>query len=270
MDLRGIQRLLAADGAYTGAIDGDFGPKSEGAVEKVLTARKPDALTWSTKRQRIAAAQAILRSLGFEPGTVDGYLGDLTREAFNAWDYRQTYGRGEILPGREVSVPVRTGLLPAGTWPTQAGCESYFGPAGGPRCTAGTVILPIPFRIAWNRSQKIAKFSCHALVAEPLTAIYREAVAHYGAEKFQTLGLDLWGGCYNYRKMRGGSALSMHAYGIAVDHDPERNQLRWGRDRAAFAKPVYDAWWAIVEATGAISLGREANYDWMHFQFARR
>ena len=82
------------------------------------------------------------------------------------------------------------------------------------------------------------------------------------------LGLDLFGGCFNYRPMRGGTALSMHSWGIAYDGDPERNQLRWGRDRAEFAKPAFDPFWAIVEAHGAVSLGRARNYDWMHFQFA--
>jgi hypothetical protein len=68
--------------------------------------------------------------------------------------------------------------------------------------------------------------------------------------------------------MRGGTALSMHAWGIAVDLDPINNQLRWGKDRASFARPEYLPFWKIVEAHGATSLGRAKNYDWMHFQFA--
>jgi len=115
----------------------------------------------------------------------------------------------------------------------------------------------------------VKTFRCHEKVATPLTTIYREAAKHYGEKEFRKLGLDLFGGCYNYRNMRGGTSLSTHAYGVAVDHDPERNQLRWGKDRAEFAKPVYDPFWAIVEAQGAVSLGRARNYDWMHFQFAR-
>jgi hypothetical protein len=49
--------------------------------------------------------------------------------------------------------------------------------------------------------------------------------------------------------------------------NPEQNQLRWGKDRAVFAKPEYDKFWEIVEKHGGVSLGRERNYDWMHFQF---
>lgn len=98
---------------------------------------------------------------------------------------------------------------------------------------------------------------------------YTRVHGHYGEQRIRDLGLDLFGGCYNNRKMRGGSNLSMHALAIAIDHDPERNQLRWGRDRAAFAKPVYDAWWRFWADEGWVSLGRERDMDWMHIQAAR-
>ena len=67
--------------------------------------------------------------------------------------------------------------------------------------------------------------------------------------------------------MRGSSTTtSTHAWGVAVDVDPERNQLRWDKSRAKLALPEYEPWWKIVESYGATSLGRRRNYDWMHFQ----
>ena len=69
--------------------------------------------------------------------------------------------------------------------------------------------------------------------------------------------------------MRGGTRLSTHAWGIAIDWDPERNQLKWGRDRAAFADAAYEPWWQAWESEGWVSLGRERNFDWMHVQAAR-
>lgn len=268
MEARDIQRLLTAAGYYNGGIDGDFGPKSREAAVKVLRRNKPEALRWSERRQRVAAAQVILNAAGYEAGAVDGYAGHNTKEAFNAWDHYVTTGKPELLPGcskEEVEgkpEPVKT------RWPSQKGVPTFFGKAGGPRCTAGKAQLPFPFRIAWNKVQKVKQFSCHELVADAFTTIFRDTAAHYGEARMVALGLDLFGGCYNYRPMRGGTALSMHAYGIAYDGDPERNQLRWGRDRAQFAKPDYVAFWAIVEAQGGVSLGRARNYDWMHFQFA--
>jgi hypothetical protein len=61
----------------------------------------------------------------------------------------------------------------------------------------------------------------------------------------------------------------MHAYGVAIDFDSEHNQMRWGSDRARFAKSDYDAWWGYWEEAGWVSLGRERNYDWMHVQATR-
>jgi len=105
--------------------------------------------------------------------------------------------------------------------------------------------------------------------AKPLTAIFDGTARHYGRSEMERFRLHIWGGCFNHRLMRGGKALSTHSCGAAVDLDPERNQLPWGRDRAALARPDHDAFWTIVEAHGATSLGRAANRDWMHFQFAR-
>lgn len=153
-------------------------------------------------------------------------------------------------------------------WPRQDAVAAFYGPAGGADCTAGRCVLPFAFPLAWDDSQKVTQFSCHAKVATPLTAIFAQAAAHYGEVEFRRLRLDRFGGCYNYRPMRGGTALSMHSWGIAVDLDPVNNQLRWGKDRASFARPEYAPFWAIVEASGATSLGRAKNYDWMHFQFA--
>ncbi|GAA2888243.1 hypothetical protein GGQ99_004814 [Aminobacter niigataensis] len=160
-------------------------------------------------------------------------------------------------------------MTTANAWPTQADVRKFYGEPGNPQCTAGMVDLAYPMRIAWDLNQRITRFRCHGKVEAPLERIFRNTLAHYGEAKIKALGLDLFGGCYNLRQMRGSKAWSMHSWGIAVDLDPARNQLKWGRDRAVFAKPEYEPFWQIVEAEGALSLGRARNYDWMHFQFAR-
>jgi hypothetical protein len=92
---------------------------------------------------------------------------------------------------------------------------------------------------------------------------------HYGEERIKELGLDLWGGCFNFRKKRGGSTMSTHSWAIAVDYHPEMNRLRWGWNDAVFARPDYDFWWKAWEEEGWVGLGRVSNFDWMHIQACR-
>ena len=176
-------------------------------------------------------------------------------------------GRAEPAQPPQTAAPVahEAGLS---DWPRQDGVAAFYGPAGAPACTAGSVVLPFPFVIAWDETQRITRFSCHVRVAPPLISIFDKAAAHYGEAEFRRLRLDQFGGCYNYRNKRGGNTLSMHAWGIAVDLDPINNPLAMGSDKAPFAKPAYEPFWNIVEALGASSLGRRRNYDFMHFQFA--
>lgn len=267
MQIRDVQQLLAKAGLYPGAIDGDAGPQTMRAVSAALQAARV-AEVWPKGRLLIAAGQAVLASLGHEPGKIDGLWGHNTREALNDFLTAAAQGHEILLP--RVPVPGAAEAKAAQLqWPRQAEMVKFFGAAGSAPATAGRVLLPYPFRIAWDLAATVAGFSAHQKVAPVLTSIFAEAVKHYGREQFDDLGLSLYGGCFNNRTMRGGQTKSTHAFGAAVDLDPEKNQLRWGRDRAEFARPAYDAFWNIVEAHGAVSLGRAANMDWMHFQFAR-
>lgn len=154
-------------------------------------------------------------------------------------------------------------------WPTQAEVwsgKSVFGKAGSGLVT---VDLPFPLRLAWEPETTVRRMTCHEAVAEALLRIFRRTLEHYGLERVQALGLDLFGGCYNERKISGGSRPSMHSWGIAVDMDPDHNGLKVHWPQARLSGTDYDAFWQFVEDEGGVSLGRERDYDWMHFQFAR-
>jgi hypothetical protein len=131
-----------------------------------------------------------------------------------------------------------------------------------------TINLPYPMRIAWDINTKVTKMRCHKDVAQRFLSVFKELLAVYGYERIVELGIDLYGGCFNYRKMRGGSSWSKHAWGIAIDLDPVRNTLKETSKTACFARPEYKQMLDIFEKHGFLSLGRAKNYDWMHFEIA--
>jgi hypothetical protein len=126
--------------------------------------------------------------------------------------------------------------------------------------------LPFPMRIAWSRNKKIKRFQCHKLIATRLLNVFNELLAHYGYDTIVELGIDLYGGCFNYREMRGGAELSAHSWGTAIDLDPDRNLLHEGKKTARFARPEYKMMIDIFYRNGFISYGVEFDYDWMHFE----
>lgn len=268
-----IQVMLRKDGYYDGAVDGKFGPETYDAIALAVQESGVKTKGWNKARLFIAAEQLLYTNNKIPVGAIDGLNGHVTNDA------RDTYQAKSVLNFREkveervdegavMPTPVKTrGLVvPVREWPRQRDCKAFYGAVGTNQDEA---VMPYTMVLAWEQKQKVTKFSCHKLVKAPIERIFQRTLDHYGYEKIKELGLHLWGGCLNVRKMRGGSSWSMHSWGIAVDMDPDNNQLKWGRDRATFAKPAYNKYWEFVYDEGAISLGKERNYDFMHFQFSK-
>lgn len=245
------QRVLRARAGYSGAIDGDPGPASLAAAWRVSGRRQGNFKSWPPARLVIAAAQLILDAEGFEPGPADGFWGVRTDGAYLEW---RAAGLGVPFVDR------------SGEFGTQATLESVFGPAGGNRCTAGLVRPPWRMVLAWDTRRQIETIRCHEAVAASAQRALENIADTYTPAEIRHLGLHLFGGCFNYRKMRGGNRLSTHAYGVAIDFDPARNRLTWGADRANLARPDAVRFWEAWEAEGWTSLGRARGYDWMHVQ----
>ena len=106
----------------------------------------------------------------------------------------------------------------------------------------------------------------HKDVADAFLPVFNAILTTYGYERIVELGIDLYGGCCNFGKMRGASSWSTHSWGIGIDLDPARNTLKETAKTARFARPEYKDMIDIFYKHGFISLGREKNYDFMHFQ----
>jgi hypothetical protein len=149
-------------------------------------------------------------------------------------------------------------------WPqdTEAAIRQFYGEPGEDALVR--IALPYPMRIAWDTGTVIRHTRCHRLVAESLTTILAELIEEYGSlERLQRVGLDLFGGIYNYRRMRGGHAWSRHAWGIAIDLDPDRNGLHtpWPISATMAERAI-----RVFERHGWKSYARTLGRDAMHFQ----
>jgi hypothetical protein len=129
-----------------------------------------------------------------------------------------------------------------------------------------TIKLPYPMRLSWDKKTTVSTMRCHKEIADNFLNVFKDLLAYYGFEKIQELGIDILGGCFNFRAMRGGTDWSKHSWGIAIDLDPDRNTLKETSKTARFARPEYKPMIDIFYRYGFISLGKEKNYDWMHFE----
>ena len=268
-----VQILLSDAGYYNSSLDNDFGPKTQSGVEKVLANHNPDIPSnASWPRKGIAALQLILKNAGYpDVGAIDGYSGPNTQNALE--EYYEFKFRGKK-PDTDWRLDEKAAEEPEeqvelDVWPRQRDMEKIFGKAGGSQCTAGRVKLPFSMRLAWARNQTISSIRCHEKVADSAQRCLNRVSEHYSPEEISKHGFDIFSGCYNFRKKRGGRTLSTHAYGIAFDFDNQRNGLRWNHTRAYLAKPECEEFWKCWEADGWLSLGRARDFDWMHVQAAR-
>jgi len=273
-----MQLFLEKDGHYKGPIDGKVGDDTYQAIIDLLKSYGIDPTGWSKTRLRVAGEQALYRSLKIDVGAIDGADDHVMGYARTIFDAKLTMlfrdfaeklwekGVTKTIPVAPTPEAKKGKIVPFQSWPRQADCTKFFGKVG---TNQSTCVMPYPLVIAWDKRKTVKEFSCHKLVKPALERIFQRTLDHYGYEKIKDLNLHLWGGCLNVRKVRGGSSYSMHSWGIAVDLDPDNNQLKWNSKQATFAKPAYNRFWEFVYDEGAISLGKERDYDWMHLQFAR-
>ena len=129
-----------------------------------------------------------------------------------------------------------------------------------------SIKLPYPMRLAWDKKTKVTTMRCHKAAADRFMLVFQDLLNSYGYEKIVELGIDLFGGCFNFRAMRGGSDYSRHSWGVAIDLSPEKNSLNTPFKDCQFSKPEYKPMIDIFYKHGFVSLGVEKGYDGMHFE----
>lgn len=221
--------------------------------------------------------QAHLAKQGHYLGAVDGWAGQVTQSAWRASVGLDPIPTSPIVvpvivPGNphltDLPTPAASYRLPA---ETNAAMTSVYGSPSDEPTNLDWFSFPDPQTRLYERSGTLLAnrsgderldHKCHKLLAGRLTAALAEIYVTLGPEEFRRQGWHVYGGCHNYREKRGGSTLSTHAWGIAIDVCPNENTLI--SSRTTFTAIAVD----IMEKWGFLSGGRAWNKDWMHFQAA--
>ena len=262
IDATTMQTWLKEKGHYRDVTDGKFGPRSMAAAA-AINAEYGLPASWPSARKRFAAEQLFLEEKGFDVGDVDGLYGPRSVKAHEKWVAKQRETDPDEPPAApRPEKPAPTGLI-RNVWPRQAEVPSFYGAVG-----TNQTLVDVPYKIFYD-GKTVKRISLHTKVADSARRVFAAVLAEYGAEEIKRLGLDIYCGSLNVRRMRGGTRMSMHSWGIAIDWDCNRNTLNMDHTRATLARSAYNRFWEIWEAEGWVSLGRVRDFDWMHVQAAR-
>jgi D-alanyl-D-alanine carboxypeptidase len=141
-------------------------------------------------------------------------------------------------------------------WPgtSQRELQDFYGSPGD---ESKLVNLPVKDLSIKYDGAKVKAVRCHDKVADSLRLILSEL-----SDSHPEIAA-LYAGCYNMRKMRGGSLPSLHARGAAIDFDPARNgNLTSWPHKATMPLEVM----VIFARRGWVSAGMFWGRDAMHFQ----
>lgn len=197
-------------------------------------------------------AQRRLAAFGSYDGKIDGWAGAKTRAAFDL----------ALNTASAASNPTIQSM----PWPEpdERSLRAFYGEPGEGNLV--TISLPYPMVLAWDHSTTVTRTRCHRLVARSLTGRLEAIRDHCGPGGLIDARMHLFGGVYNYRQQRGGQALSLHAWGAAIDLDPKHNAFRspWPAEATMPLDVI-----RIFEADGWKSGARAWGRDAMHFQATR-
>lgn len=206
-------------------------------------------------------------------------VGKLTGEQGWRLSVDEELKKKKIVPPPAPTIP---GTIQKPRLLTTAELLKHYGMPGDPDNMI-IVTTPYSMRIAWDKTKTTNRILVHKKVAEPLLNVMNDLLEAYGLDKIQKQRIDLYGGLYNFRPMRGlekkyadaikakkfdlaYTYLSRHSWASALDLDPERNGLKTKWANAQFSKPEYKKMNEIFYKHGFIGYGIERGNDAMHYE----
>lgn len=155
-------------------------------------------------------------------------------------------------------------------WPLQRDCADFYGNPATAKGNASPkwekenlVLIKCPWVLRYD-GKPVRGIRIHKKCADSLSRVLARIWERAGKSQavIDRMGMSVYGGSYNFRPVRGGASLSMHAYGCAVDFDPARNGL--GNPNPAMSRVVIEEF----EREGWEWGGHWSRPDGMHFQAA--
>lgn len=167
--------------------------------------------------------------------------------------------------GPKSSLAVKTHLrrlMPTPSpWPAdnEVALTRFYGKAGD---ESQLVSFEFPFPMYYE-GKRILRSRCHHKVKDSLLRILTEIGDRWGQTRGVIEEAEDYGGIFNFRKMRGGSTISRHSWGIAIDLDADDNgnRVAWPVN-ADMPIEIME----IFAREGWLSAGAFWGRDAMHFQ----
>ena len=160
-------------------------------------------------------------------------------------------------------------------WPHEdiASLNGFYGDPRGmngtssPKWESENLVLwepPYPMYYSDGNHTRMWHLRVHKKCRDTFDAAFRDVLNHFGQEKITELRLDITGGTFCYRLERGGSRLSVHSWGCAIDMDPGHNPFphRWEANKGMINLDFA----GIMQSHGFCWRGAKGDIDSMHFQ----
>lgn len=191
--------------------------------------------------QGIQDMQRRITAAGFPLGRIDGWWGEKSQAACRAY--------------------LRSLMPKVNPWPRgdAASLTAFYGRAGDENNLV-SIVPPFPMFYGGKRIQTLR---CHKKVSASLLRVLTAIGASYGQQRGVLEEAEDFGGCFNFRNKRGGTTLSVHAWGAAIDLDADDNTYRnhWPM-QADMPLEIMECF----AREGWVSAGAFWGYDAMHHE----